>query len=173
MTVIDTTEEAKKAGYEISTLSLEIDIDGAATNPVLTAPKAVQSGAISNPNPLLKQIRVFGHDPSAAGDYEISDLPKTGAINRIIFKSAQTINSMKLERNGYTVFERTKAENEAIQADGVRVPQAGYYVIDFSEEGNGQDWLEVAGVQDLRITLDMAAAGHVDTIVEYINPLNG
>jgi hypothetical protein len=167
--VIDTTAQAKQ---QITTLSLEIDIDGAAVAPVLSAAKAIQSGAAENSNPIMKHVRVFGYDPAGSGDFEISDLPKMGAINRVFFKSAAGINSIKLSRNGYDVFERTKAENEAIQSDGVRVPQANYSVIDFSEEGNGQDWLEVAGVQDLRFTLDMAAAGHIDVMVEYLNPLN-
>lgn len=182
-TVIDTTKEAQeramKAGRDyISTLSLEVDINGAAAAPVLSAPKALLSGAPQTLDPmvnneLLKHIRVFGYDPAGSGEYQIADLPKTGAINRIIFKSAVAINSIKLDRDNYTVFERDKAENEAVQADGVRVPQAGYYVVDFTEEGNGQDWLEVQGVNDLRLKLDMAAAGHIDAIVEYINPLNG
>lgn len=168
-TVIDTTREAKDP---ISTLSLEIDINGAAVSPVLTAAKAIQSGAAANANPILKHVRVFGYDPAGSGDFEISDLPKMGAINRVFFKSTAGINSIKLTRDGYDVFERTKAENEAIQSDGVRVPQTNYSVVDFSEEGNGQDWLEVAGVQDLRFTLNMAAAGHIDVMVEYLNPLN-
>ena len=167
-TVIGTGKKDDK--MPISTLSVEIDIDAAAAAPVLTAPKALQSPA--RDSGVLKQVRVFGYDPAGAGDYEISDLPRLGLINRVFFKQTAGINSVKLERNGYTVFERATAENEAVQSDGVRVPQANYWSVDFSEEGNGQDALEVAGVQDLRFTLDMVGAGHVDVIVEYLAPLN-
>jgi len=153
----------------ISTLSLEIDIDAGAAAPVLSL-KALQSAP--RPAGVLKHVRVFGFDPSAAGDFEIADLPRMGLINRVIFTEGAAINSIKLERDGYTVFERNTAENEVIQADGVRVPQANYWAVDFSEEGNGQDALAVAGVRDLRFTLDMAGAGHVNAIVEYIAPLN-
>jgi len=159
---------AKDDELPISTLSIEIDINVAAAAPVLSA-KAIQSGP--RKSGVLKHIRVFGHDPSAAGEYEISDLPRLGLVNRVFFKSASTINSIKLQRDGFDVFDRDKAENEAVQADGVRVVQAGYYVVDFSEEGNGQDALEIASVHDLRFTLDMAASGHVDVIVEYLAPL--
>jgi hypothetical protein len=154
----------------ITTLAVEIDINAAAAAPVLTAAKAVQSAP--QQSGVLKQVRAFGYDPAGAGDYEISDLPRLGLINRVFFKSAVVINSVKLARDGYTVFERTTAENAAVQNDGVRVTQANYWVMDFSEEGNGQDALAVAGVQDLRFTLDMAGAGHVDVIVEYLAPLN-
>lgn len=154
----------KKDPAPISTLYLEIDINAAATGPVLSA-KAIQSGP--RPSGPLKQVRVFGYDPAGSGSFEISDLPKLGPIGRVILKSG-SVNSLKIERDGYTVFERATAENEAVQKDGIRVPQAGYWVYDPSETGNGQDALEVAGVQDLRFTLDMAAAGHVDVIVEYL-----
>lgn len=152
----------------ISTLYLEIDIDGAAIGTTLSA-KAIQSPP--SPSNALKQIRVFGVDPAGAGDYEISDLPRLGLINRIFFKTAAIINSVKLRRDGYDVFERDTAENDSVQSDGIRVTQGGYWVMDFSEEGNGQDALEIASVQDLRFTLDMAGAGHIDVIVEYLAPL--
>jgi hypothetical protein len=173
LTVIDTTVNDKKPEQRITTLSVEVDIDGEAVSPVLGAPTAAQSAYAVGSNPLLKHVRVFGYDPAGSGEFQISDLPKFGAINRIFFKSSAVINEIKLERETYVVFERSKAVNESIQANGVRVPQAGYYVLDFTEEGNGQDWLEVQGVQDLRLKLDMAGAGHIDVIVEYINPLNG
>lgn len=172
LTVIDTTKPKDPNQVQITTLTVEIDINSGALTPALGETKAVQSGAAANSNPLLKHVRVFGYDPAGSGDYEISDLPKMGAINRILFLSpTAVINSIKLDRDGYTVFERDQAENEVIQADGVRVPQATYYAVDFSEEGNGQDWLEVRGAQDVRFRLNMAAAGHVDAIVEYIDTI--
>ncbi len=167
LTAIGTGIKSKN-GPTITTLSLEIDINAAAVAPVLSA-KAVQSEP--REAGILKHVRTFGYDPAAAGEFEISDLPRLGMINRIIFASAN-INSVRLQRDGYTAFERDTAENEAIQADGVRVPQTGYWVVDWSEAGNGQDALAVAGVKDLRFTLDMAASGHVDAIVEYLAPLS-
>jgi hypothetical protein len=172
LTVIDTTKKPENDPTAINTLSIEIDINASAAAPAFGTIKAKQSGAAVNSNPLLKHVRVFGKDPTGAGEYEISDLPKMGAINRIMFYSpSAVINSIKLLRDGYEVFDRTKAENEAVQADGVRVPQANFYVIDFSEEGNGDDYLPVKDAQELQIKLDMAGAGHVDAIVEYIDTL--
>lgn len=169
LTVIDTTREAAD---QISTLTVEMDINSAATAPVLRAPKAIQSGAAGGESRLLKHVRIFGYDPAGSGEYEISDLPKMGAINRVIFHSPDAaINAIKLQRDNYDVFDRTTDENEVLQADGVRVPQTGFYVVDFTEEGNSQDFLTVAGARDVRFRLDMAGAGHVDVIVEYIDRL--
>lgn len=156
-------------GVVITSFNLEVDIDAAAASPVLEL-RADQSNW--RPPGLMKHVRVFGKDPSGAGDYEIADLSRLGLINRVIFKSASAaVNSIKLERDGFTVHERTKAQNEVIQSDGVRVPQTGYYILDRTEEGNGDDSISTAGVRDLRFTLNMAGAGHVDAITEYIAPL--
>lgn len=172
ITAIDTTTHPK-IKVPITTLSLEVDIAGTATNPVLGAPNAKELPMAKEPSELLVFKRVFGYDPQGSGEFQIADLPKTGAINRIIIKSSATINNIKVDRNNYTAFDRTKAMNELIQNDGVRVPQAGYYVIDFTEEGYGQDWLEVQGATDFRLKLDMAGAGHLDVIVEYLDTLKG
>lgn len=171
LTVIDTTNNPQ-IKTPITNLTVEIDIASGASNPVLGAPNAKESGAVNNPSELLKLVRTFSYDPQGAGEFHIADLPKMGAINRIIMKSSAVINNIKLERNNYTVLDRTKTINERIQSDGIRVPQAGYYIIDFTEEGYGQDWLEVAGVSDFRLKLEMAGAGHIDVMVEYLNPLD-
>lgn len=152
----------------LTTLQLEIDIGSAAAStdpqPTLSA-KAVQSA----PRPLDKVLKVrrFGYAPSAAGEFEIADLPRGDLINRIVFESADIL-SLRVERDNRVIFERTKAENEDIQSNGVRTPQAGHFVYDPTEEGYGSEPLVTAGVQDLRFVLEMAAGGQVPVNVEYI-----
>ena len=153
--------------YALSTLHLEIDIDAAAVAPTLSA-KAVQS----NPRKLglVKRVRTFGYTAPAAGDFEISDLPKGNLINRIFFAKAD-INWVKIERDNFTVFYRTTAENELIQNDGVRVSQTGYFVYDPTENGYAGEGLVTAGVQDLRITVNVVAGGAMPVTVESIGPV--
>ncbi len=148
----------------LTTLQLEIDIDAAAAGPVLSC-KAV----LSAPRPLDKVLKVrrFGYAPSASGEFEIADLPRGDLINRMVFESAN-IDAIRIERDNRVIFERTKAENEDIQSNGVRTPQAGYFVYDPTEEGYGSEPMVTAGVQDLRIILTMAAADQVPVNVEYI-----
>lgn len=148
----------------LTTLQLEIDIDAAATAPVLSC-KAVQS----SPRPLDKVLKVrrFGYAPSASGEFEIADLPRGDLINRIVFESAN-IDAIRIERDNRVIFERTKAENDDIQSNGVREPQSGYFVYDPTEEGYGSEPLVTAGVQDLRIILTMSGADQVPVNVEYI-----
>ena len=136
-------------------------------NPSLSC-KAVESP----PSALgvFKKVRQFVYNPAAAGEFQIADLPRGDLINKIYFRSGN-INSLRVERNNFTVFERTKDENDTIQTDGVRVPVAGEFVYDPTEAGNGSEGLVTAGVQDLRFILDMSAGGAVPVTVEYIGAL--
>jgi len=153
----------------ITTLSLEIDIDAAAIAPAL-ALKAIQS----EPRPfgLVAQYREFVYNAAGVGDYEIVDLPKGPIIGKIFINSAN-ITRLKVEKDGFVVFERTAAENNLIQADGYRVPQAGFYVYDPSENGFAGEALTTQGVQDLRVIVTMAAPGAIPLTVEYIGPMIG
>lgn len=152
---------------QITTMSLEIDIDAGAAAPAL-ALKAIQSDP--SPAGMISKLREFSYAPSAGGDYEIADLPKGDLIGRIYFRKAG-INSVKIERDGFVVFERTAAENSLIQTDGERAPQADVFIFDPSELGFAGEQLATAGVQDLRITVNVAAGGAMPVVVEYIGPL--
>lgn len=154
-------------GVELSTLYLEIDIKATAVAPVL-ASKAIQSPF--RPMGLVKKVRHFIYTAGGAGDVEISDLPRGDLINKMYVHSTD-INSMKVETDRNVRFERNKAENELVQGDGVRVPQAGMYVFDPSEIGNGSEALPTFGVQDFRLTFDMAAGGSLPITVEYVGVL--
>ena len=63
-------DPAAGVGPQITTLSVEIDIDAAAVGPALSA-KAVQS----DPRPVgeIIKTRLFTYNPAAAGEFEISD----------------------------------------------------------------------------------------------------
>lgn len=154
-------------GVELSTLYLEIDIDAAAVGSVLSM-KAVQSP--KRPLGLIKKVRHFGYSASASGEFEIADLPRGDLVNKLIIHSAN-VDSLKIETDRNVRFERSQAENELIQNDGERVSQAGLFVYDPSEIGNGSEALPTASVQDLRLTLAMSAAGAVPVTVEYMGAL--
>jgi len=164
----------------INNMTVEVDIAATADASVALTAKAMVSPArdFKGNVPTIMEVRKFGYDPGGSGEFEISDLPRVGAISRIVFDSpSATINSILVELDGFEYFNRTKAENEAVQADGVRTPQAGLYVFDTTEQGYGDDAIVLKrpdgmdAVNDFRITLDMAGAGHVDAIVYYLKPL--
>lgn len=154
----------------VTTLALEIDIDAAAVAPTLSA-KAKQSPA--QVAGVIKKVKEFTYNAGAAGEFEISDLPKKDLINRVIFGNhvARVYTQLVVERDNFIVFERTVAENEAFQTDGVRVPQAGYVVYDPTEDGYASEGLVTLGVSDLRFKVTVTNAGVIPVTVEYIAPL--
>lgn len=168
VTGLGTGVSSKDGSTELSTLAVEIDIDAAATAPALSC-KAVQSAP--RPLGLIRHIREFGYNPAASGEFEISDIPKGHLFNSVHFFSAN-VSDLKIERDGYVVFERAAGENSLIQVDGVRVPQSGVFSFDPTEIGNGGETLQTAGVFDLRFIATMSAAGALPVVVESIAPLN-
>ena len=159
------------AGYNptpLSTLQLEVDISGS-TAPTLSA-KAVQSG----PSPLgtLRKRRRFNFSVAGAGDYEISDLPKGDLIDKIYIGHTGNVTGVKLDRDNFRAFDRTDAENDLIQTDGVRVPQTNWFVIDPSERGNGGEAL-VSAVNDFRLIVGTSAADTLTVLVDYLGGLQG
>lgn len=151
----------------ITTLALEIDIAGAAAAPALSA-RAVQS--VPRPLGLIKQIREYTYTAGAAGEFEISDIPKGPLFNKVYFHSGN-VTALRVERDNYTLFERSATENNLIQSDGIRVPQAGVFVFDPTEAGLGAESLETMAVHDLRFVLTMSAGGSVPVTVEALAPL--
>src|SRR5690606_2956761 len=78
VTALGTGVPSKAGSTELSTLAVEIDIAAAAASPALSC-RAVQSQA--QPLGLIKHVREFGYQPAAAGEFEISDIPKGHLFN--------------------------------------------------------------------------------------------
>ena len=154
----------------LTTLQLEIDC-AAGSTPVLSA-KAIQS----EPRPLGAMIkrRRFNYTVTGAGDYEISDLPKGDLIDKIFIKqSAANVTKVVVERDNFVIFERTAAENTFANTDGIRKPQASWFVIDPTENGYGSEAIVTAGVQDLRLRISCSAAVTLTLYVDYLGGLQG
>ena len=152
----------------ITTLSVEVDIDAAAVGTTLSMIAIQSDPSVSG---MIKFVDQYSYAPSAAGDFDISDLPKSRIFNQLFLQSAN-VTDVEIRRNGYTVFERSASENNTVQTDGVRVPQAGNFVVDFTEKGYGSEGLATKGVQDLRIVLTMSAAATVPLALVAVGPLN-
>lgn len=152
---------------KVTTLTAEIDL-GSLGSPSLSC-KAHQSAP--RPVGLIKKTKQYIYTAGAAGEYEISDLPKGDAINKIYIGNNGTLGISKftIEVDNFIRYERSAAEIILAQTDGVRNPQSGYVVYDPTEQGFGSETLETAGVQDLRIRLTLADGGQVPLTVETIS----
>jgi hypothetical protein len=158
----------KPLARQPQTLQLEVDLAaGIAGTPTLKL-TAIQS----EPSPIgvVRRLRRFSYDVPS-GRFEIANLPKGGIahaqINRIWIESSN-ITKLEVQKNNFTVFERSKALNDVLQADGVRVPQAGLYVYDPSETGLGGQALDLTDAHDFRLIGEFSAAETIDVRVEYL-----
>ena len=150
----------------ITDLRLEIDINASAAAITMSA-LAEQSGP--QPSGVIRQVRRFSYAPAAAGEFTIADLPRGNLWNRL-FISHTNMTALRIERDGFIIFDRTAAQHAIMQAAfGYRTPQSGYFVVDFSEHGYGSEGLVTgAPVQDLRVICTMSAA---DTLVIHTDEM--
>lgn len=157
----------------INTLQLEIDIDAGATAPQLSCVAIQTPPAYSG---IVRKTRHFTYDSSQAGEYQISDLPRGEIIDRIYFRAYKLvgnvetkvdINEIQLQLNEQIDFQRTKAENEHMQKNGVRVVNGDWFVYDPSENGYGSEGLDTRGLNRMEFMLKLAEACRVVVSVEY------
>ncbi len=157
----------------ITSFELEIDIDAAATNPKIEL-DSVQSAQREGGIGAILHCVPFTRSSAGAGELQISDIPFKGItsplLSRVFIKTANT-TKLKVEKDTYVVFERKKALNELIQADGVRVPQTGYFVMDTTELGYGGAQIDLRGVNDFRYVLEMSGAEQIKIWPEYMGLL--
>ena len=159
----------------ISELRVEVDFTSSGTyTPTADLHALVSTGGSSAG--VIIHTRKFTFDIGASGEYDIATFARGGVstsqVNRIWFApSANDLNSVRLEVNQKKAFNRTKALNELVQTDGVRTPQSGYVVTDFTEKGYGGEVLDLRGAQDFRAIVNASGAMTLTAYVEYLGAL--
>jgi len=174
-TAINTGSTDPNSGKVINAFSVEVDVGSGATGTLAldcyaTTSEALPGGPGTVPY-ILKSVR----DYASAAEYDLSDIPRGGVttqfVDKLFFKpSTSTLENLRVLANSYKVFERTAALNERLQTDGIRVPQAGWYVIDRTEHGYGGDPFDVRGLDDWRVQFTTGAAM---TVTQYVHYLGG
>tara|TARA_R110000772_G_scaffold264301_2_gene384775 strand:+ start:1723 stop:2577 length:855 start_codon:yes stop_codon:yes gene_type:complete len=177
------TGVADKNGIKISSMYMEIDLNSGMT---ITADDmslyALQSDALAGGAGTIPYIRREQRNPAGADtDFQISDLVNSGvnapdkiALGRITFvPSTGSISNLKIDRNQYNIFDRTDALNRAMQGNGIKTAQSGYYTIDPTERGVAGEVINLMGTTDYRYRLGVSAAMTLTCISEYLGVLNG
>lgn len=160
-TAIDTGKVVSGNGEQVTSFYVEIDIANTAVAPALSMNATVSKSlglGVGTVLHIKRDTRTVG----GAGEKDISDLNygKTTSqfLNRVWFKpTAGQLDKIRIELNTAVQFERSKALNEFIQGDGVRVPQAGFQVVDKTERGIGGDVIDLRGATDYRYIVEASA----------------
>jgi len=176
-TAINTGSADPNTGKVINSMSLEIDITGGgtATGTLSLDLYATTSEQLPGGPGTVPYILKGVNDYAGAAEYDVSDIPRGGVTTQFVDRifltpSTSTLENLRVLANSYKVFERTAALNERIQTDGIRVPQAGTYVIDRTEHGYGGDPFDVRRLDDWRLQFTTGAAM---TITRYVHYLGG
>ncbi len=160
----------------IRSFTIEIDIHADASAPALSM-TAEQSPAVAGGPGLIMNIRKESRSIAGAGELEVGDYlyntPVSQVLEKLFIKpsGSAVISKIGVERNLRNIWERETALNTIIQTDGVRTPQAGWYVIDGSERGYATAGISTLGAQDFRVKYEVSEAATINTIAEYIGVL--
>lgn len=161
-------------GTILNSLELHIDIAASVESPkILNAWAEVSQVKSGGPGALRTLYRIPG-TTGVSGRWDFDKLPKKTMASQFLnraFIKASNITEIELQRDTVTIWERTAALNARIQGDSERVPQAGWFVIDFTENGYGENKLDCRAATDLRLKVTSSAAETVEIFAEYIGEL--
>lgn len=174
-TAINTGSVDPNTGKVINNFSIEIDVGAGATGTLVLDMYATTSEQLLNGPGTVPYVVKSTRDYAGAQEYDVSDLPRGGVstqfMDRLFLKpSTGTLETLRVLANSYKVFERSAALNERKQIDGIRVPQAGLYVIDRTEHGYGGDPFDLRNLDDWRVQFTTSGAL---TVVAYSHYLGG
>lgn len=160
---------------DVRTMSIEFDIDSAATNPEVTA-YAIQSPQTQLG--LITKFKEFAVSTATAGEKEIDNIPRRARVGALHLVGKDDIASVIVEVDGFEQYNAPKTLSEKIQTDVGRTPLgANGHSIDFIREGNPMNALALQvgerSVQDFRVKPSVDTAGAFDVVVEYYDQWAG
>jgi len=182
------TGVADANGVSIKSMYMEVDIKAGATivaadlilsslesDPIYVDDKGAAYGAGIIPF-IRREVR---NAAGADSDFQISDLVNPGvnspdkiSLNRITFKlSAGVVSNLKVDRNQYTIFDRSARLNNHVLSSGVRSPVLGFYTLDTTETGQGGELIQLFGMTDFRYRLQIDQKCSITCISEYFGAL--
>ena len=164
----------------IRKLSAEVTITGA-TTPTLTAQAMLhESPASGDPrfNRLIAKVLNKTWNFGAAGEFPfplaLQRHPLTLVKRVHLFGS--TITAARVKKTGTNnvtdeIFKGTDAQNDFIQTEYGRVPQANVYTIDFMPDGDVRECLPLADALGMEWYVTVSGAGNVIVVPELLDPL--
>lgn len=157
---------------DVDTFIVEVDIDGAAVSPTLSA-TAIKRPGHRNMGPIVKwRQHIVG--VSAIGIVNLSTLPKQDAYYSLHCLSTD-IDDVEVQVDQKTILKGTLATLNDVADDYGYVPHADWFHIDFSATRRVSDALSMASegegggaVKDLQIDFNMSAATSFVMLTEIL-----
>jgi|TARA_R110000744_G_scaffold69739_1_gene141411 hypothetical protein len=151
-------------------ITLEIEIGAGTGTPILDV-ETFQSVARAS-RPYMPRIKSYVMQAQAEGWNDFTTFPANAKTNirRAYFKS--DVSRLKIERDGYILFDKKKDTQEFQQERVGRAPQAGYFSYDPTMYGYEQaDILNTGHVSEFVFRVEVGTAGAIPILVESVEIL--
>lgn len=156
---------------DISTFSLHADIAAACVSPAIDV-YAQQSAQTSLGT--ITKIRAFPASSATSGDFEISNLPRSGARIACVHLFKADVSHVLVKADGREAVDMPKTVLEQMQKVFGKTPiTATCTHVDFVVNGNVQDSLITQGLQDLLVRPTLDSSGSLRTVVEFFEEFAG
>lgn len=160
----------------IAQLSMEVTIAGA-TAPTLEAYVTESNRQVGGYANIISKILRYPYQTSAGGVLPIQ-LP-FGPVNGSVIKRmhithsvANNVTNAVVKQDSIVIFEATRALNEAIQVEHGKVPQSGFYTVDFTADNNQSNAFDTKDARSLELLPTFNAAEPAGVVlVEYYDTL--
>lgn len=123
---------------------LKIEFQLAADSPITKISGYGMYNTINKVNTVIKTVRQFTENIAAGVNTFNLTPPKSDIYKQILFDwrergNTAAIDNIQMFIENKMVFDRTVATNTAEQEDGYRIPQTGWFIIDPTENGYGNE----------------------------------
>lgn len=156
---------------DVQTLTVQMDIDGAAVDPAISA-----YAMLGAPQPLglVTKVKAFPVTFATSGQQEIDNIPRSGASICAMHLFKADISNVEVESNSVKLLDATKTVSEDIQSKYGRTPiTASATHVDFCVNGDPRQALNTKGMSDLRLRPTIDTPGAVRVVVEFIDGFAG
>jgi len=164
----------------IKKLSAEVTITGA-TTPLLTAQALVEESPQSGDqrfNRLIAKVFNKTWNFGAAGEFAfpLSLVRHPLSLIKRVHLFGTTITAARVKKTNTQnvtdeIFVATDAQNDFIQTEYQRVPQANQFTIDFMPDGDVKEALPLADAVGMEWYVTVSGAGNVVVVPEILDPL--
>lgn len=150
-------------------ISIEVDISGTGAAASVTLKGFAKTSPSRPSRDYVPKLRKTPMSASAAGDFEVTTLPRGPRYQRIHFNKGD-INKLTIERDQFKMYELTAARMDYIAKRWDRVPQAGWFHFDPIVDGYALAKNFVSQSTSLVFRFDLATAGSLNALIESVWP---
>ncbi len=121
---------------------------------------------------VITKIKAFPQSFAQGGEQQIADIPTAGAAVAAMHFVTEHANHITLELDSLKVVDGSRQELHDAYSESLAA-QTGFTHVSYLPRGDMFDALVTDGVQDFRVTVDLAQAATFPLVIEYFDSFSG